>query len=323
MFFLQDNVKITKNIVQMQMRLSPMIKIRVPATTANLGPGFDCLGIALNLYNYFTIEKIEEGLEAVLVDQSSGNILDLPLENNLFIQAMDELLQRTGRKIDGIRITEEINIPFARGLGSSASAVVAGLVAANCLTGEPFQEEKLIEMAVDIEGHPDNVVPAFKGGFIINVISRNGLCYKKLELGDDLKFVVLIPDFELKTNAVRQALPEKIGYADAVFNISRAALLTASLYTRDYKQMRTAMEDRLHQDYRSRLIPGFFQVMEAAYEAGALGVALSGSGPSMIAVAEDNMDEIGRAMVETFKEHEIKASYLVKTTDNQGCRIVN
>ncbi|NLJ83555.1 MAG: homoserine kinase [Halanaerobiaceae bacterium] len=300
-----------------------MIKIRVPATTANLGPGFDCLGIALNLYNYITIEKIDQGLEAVLIDQTSGSILDLPLENNLFVQALSEVSKRTGQKIDGIRITEEINIPFARGLGSSASAVVAGLVAANFLTGESLGEEELIEMAVKMEGHPDNVVPAFKGGFVINAISNKGVCYKKLELDGDLKFIVLIPDFELKTTAVRQALPGQIGYPDAVFNISRAALLTASFYDRDFRLLRTAMEDKLHQDYRSRLIPGFYQVMEAAYEAGALGVALSGSGPTMIAIAKENMDEIGRAMLEAFKENEIKARYLVKTVDNQGCKVIS
>ncbi|HHU93228.1 MAG TPA: homoserine kinase [Halanaerobiaceae bacterium] len=300
-----------------------MIKIRVPATSANLGPGFDCLGIALNLYNYFIVEEIGVGLETNIIEEFSGRILDLALEDNLFVQAMKKVFDLTGQRIKGIRITEKINIPFARGLGSSASAVVAGLHAANYLTGNTIKEEDLLELAVAMEGHPDNVVPAYKGGFVINVLSSNGLSYKKLELDQELKFIVLIPDFELKTNAGRKALPEILTYSDAVFNISRAALLTASFYDKNYSNLRTAMEDKLHQDYRSRLIPGFYTVLDAAYNAGALGVALSGSGPTLIAIAEENLDEIGSSMVNAFKENDINSRYLVTRVDNDGCTIID
>lgn len=298
-----------------------MIKVRVPATTANLGPGFDSLGIALNLYNYFIIEEIEEGLETINIEQSSGRSLEIPLSENLFVKAMEKVYQRLNKKMDGLKVTEEINIPFARGLGSSASAVVAGLLAANYILGKPLKEEELMEIAVDMEGHPDNVLPAFKGGFIVNVITDDGLVHKKLEITEELSFIVLIPDFELKTEDVRKVLPTKISYTDAIYNLSRVALLTASFYDKDFKILKTAMEDRLHQDYRSRLIPGFYQLMDAAYNEGAIGFALSGSGPSVLAIAEQNANNIGKVMVDEYKKQGISSKFLIKTVDNYGCKV--
>lgn len=299
-----------------------MIEVRVPATSANLGPGFDCLGFALNLYNKFKIEECDSGLEVIIRDKTSGKILEIPVAENLFVKAIEKLYKLTGKKLDNLKLIEEVEIPFARGLGSSATAVIAGLTAGNYLLGNPFTEKEIIDFAVEMEGHPDNVLPALKGGFIINVLSKDGLVFKKLKLAESFKFIIVIPDFELKTEEVRRVLPDKIGFKDAVFNLSRTALLVTCLQERDLSNLKVAMEDSLHQDYRAKLIPGFNQVIEAAYQEGAAGVALSGAGPAILAIANKNTDNIGKRMVTTFENIGISSRYLVKKIDNIGCKII-
>ncbi|MFW6305920.1 MAG: homoserine kinase, partial [Bacillota bacterium] len=202
-----------------------MFEIRVPATSANLGPGFDCLGFAIQIYNKFKIEKTKSGFETEIFDIYSGKKLYLNIEENLFYHALNKVCDYTGKSLDGIKLTEEVNIPFARGLGSSASAVVAGLLAGNFLLGDIVSEGDLINLAVEMEGHPDNVLPAFKGGFIINVIDDQKLVYKRIDINSDINFVIAIPDFKLKTEDVRKVLPDKVSYRDAVFNLSRTAML--------------------------------------------------------------------------------------------------
>lgn len=300
-----------------------MVEIRVPATSANIGSGFDCLGFALQLYNIFRVERVEKGLENIVLDQISGKNFELSLEDNLYYQAISKVYDIIGKKMDCLRLTEEVNIPFARGLGSSASAVVAGLIAGNYLTGNQFSEEEIIKLAVEIEGHPDNVLPALKGGFIINVISEERIIHKKLELDNEFQFVIIIPDFKLKTDEVRRVLPDKISFDDAIFNLSRASLLTACLHDKDFDKLKIAMEDRLHQDYRAKLIPGFHQVVDAAYQKGALGVSLSGSGPSILAIVNTNATDIGETMAKVFEKNGISSTFIVKCADNEGCKIIS
>lgn len=299
-----------------------MLEIRVPATSANVGPGFDCLGFAIRLYNIFRIEKTKEGIETNVIDKTTGKIYTLPVEENLFYQAIKRLYTAVGKKLDCLRLTEVINIPIARGLGSSASAVIAGLVAGNHLLNKPLSEKEIIDFAIEIEGHPDNVLPAYKGGFIISVISDNGIVYKKLDIDTGIRFVFIIPDFKMKTKEVRKVLPENILFQDAVFNIGRTALLTASLIKKDLDMLRIALEDRLHQDYRSKLIPGFNDIIETSYKSGAYGVCLSGSGPTIMAVANNNAEKIGEAAVKEFKKYGISSTYIVKSIDNNGCKII-
>lgn len=300
-----------------------MFEIKVPATTANLGPGFDCLGFAIKLYNYFKVERINSGFETVIVDQITGKQINLPIDDNIFYHAMEKLYDKTNNILDGIKLTEKINIPSARGLGSSATAVVAGILSANILLDYPFSEKELIEIAVEMEGHPDNVLPALKGGFIINVMTENGLVYKKIELDKDLKFIFVIPDFILKTEDVRKVLPEKYTIEEAVFNLSRTALLTSCLQSNDLSQLKVAMDDKLHQYYRSKLIPGFYQVINSAYKKGAFGVALSGAGPSILAIVKENAEDIGEVMVNSFSDNNIKSKYIVTNLDNNGYLIEN
>ncbi len=300
-----------------------MFEIKVPATTANLGPGFDCLGLAIKLYNSFMIERINTGFEIVIFDQITGKKIDLPIEDNLFYHAMKKVYDKTNNTLDGIKLTEKINIPSARGLGSSATAVVAGVISANILLDYPFSEKELIEISVEMEGHPDNVLPAFKGGFVINVMTENGLVYKKINLDKDLKFVFIIPDFELKTEEVRKVLQEKYSIKEAIFNMSRTALLTSCLQGNDLSQLKDAMDDNLHQYYRSKLIPGFYQVVKSAYEKGAYGVALSGAGPSILAIVKENANDIGKVMVNAFSDYNIKSKYIITNPDNNGYLLIN
>lgn len=298
-----------------------MLKIKVPATSANLGPGFDTLGLAMKVYNTFIFSEIDRGIDIIIRDKNTGEIFEISQEHNLLYQSMKFLFDKNGKEFAGLKIIEEINIPFARGMGSSATAVTAGLVAANILMDRPYSEQELIDFSVEIEGHPDNVVPALKGGFVINVMGDNGLVYKKMTVPNNLKIVMLIPDFQLKTEDLRSVLPDKIQYQDAIFNQSRTALLTACFYDNDWSKLRLAMEDRLHQDYRADLIPGFHRLLEIAYQSGALGVALSGAGPSLLSFCKEHGELIGQKMAAEFAKFKINSTYIITRVDNKGIQV--
>lgn len=259
-----------------------MIKIRVPATSANMGPGFDSLGVALELYNYITVEEIDSGLEIIIPDET-GKFLPKN-EKNLIYRCMKEVFQRVGHEPNGLRITLENNIPVTRGLGSSSAGIVGGLYAANLLVGSPLSKEELLAMAVKIEGHADNVTPAMMGGFTVSVMQKNRHSYVCHKLKDDLKFAALIPDFPLATKKARSILPGTVSHRDATYNVGHSALLAASLISGDYSNIRTAIGDRLHQYYRKTLIPSMDELFNICYRHGALGVYLSGAGPTLVAI---------------------------------------
>lgn len=298
-----------------------MLCIRVPATSANLGPGVDSLGLALQLYNLFKVEKIDSGFETIIIDNITGEERILSREDNLFFQALNRIFRLQGKSPDGIRLIEEVEIPFARGLGSSATAIIAGLIAGNILLGKPLTQNEIIKVAVEMEGHPDNVLPALLGGFVINVNPVENLVYKKIALDDRLEIVIVIPDFELKTLELRNVLPIKVDHQDAIFNLSRAALLTSCFLQNNLDGLKTAMEDRLHQIYRSELIPGFEKVIEDAYNNGAAGVALSGAGPSLISFTKANAHDLGCSMVSSFNKYNVKSRYIVTRVDNRGLTV--
>jgi homoserine kinase len=300
-----------------------MLSLRVPATTANLGPGFDSMSLALKIYNTFTFKEIDNGIRIKINDKACIDTIELSLEENLIYKSMQYLYKKTNRVFSGIEVIEDVAIPFARGLGSSATAIIAGLMGANFLLGNFYTEKELLKMAIEIEGHSDNIISAFIGGFVISVDGSNEAIYKKIELPEDLALVLIIPDFQLQTDQLRKILPRNIPHRDAVFNLGRTALLTASLYEKDWKLLSIAMDDRLHQSYRSKLIPGFDDVIAAAYYAGARGVALSGSGPSILAVSPENSKGIGEAMVDAFARSNIKSRYIITYPDNKGIIIKN
>ncbi len=256
-----------------------MIKVRVPATSANVGPGFDCLGLALNLYNTFSFEEIEGGLIIEGCESEFAN------EDNLIYTSMKECFKRLGYDIKGIKIGIEDNIPVSRGLGSSASCIVGGIMGANEIAGGVLSKEEMLKLATEKEGHPDNVVPALLGGMTV-AIADKGVYYSRINVRKGLKFHTIIPEFKLSTETSRGALPKEIPYKDGVFNIGRISLLISALTNGEFDLLKVACEDRLHQNYRGKLIEGFYVIKEKCEELGSLGVFLSGAGPTIMAVTE-------------------------------------
>ncbi len=297
------------------------VKVRVPGTTANCGPGFDAVGIACTIYNdleltlddqsNISLDVIGEGAGAIPADGS-----------NVAVKAIQMVLAKTGCTLSGIHLKMINHIPLARGLGSSAAAIVGGLVAANELTGNTLTKEDLLDMATAIEGHPDNVAPAIFGGITVSIMDSGSAKYLRLQPPKAFSMVAVIPEFNLSTKAARKVLPDSVPFADAVFNVSRTALLIGALCTGELKLLIHALEDRLHQPYREQLIPGMAQVLATARQTGALGAALSGAGPCLLAFTADNADEVGKAMVKAFNIHKVSARYQVLDIDGQGAVII-
>ena len=302
-----------------------MLKLRVPATSANLGPGFDCLGLALKSYNNFIFKENRRGLEIEIRKEGlTRKEIEIANTDNLIYKSVKRFQKVSGIEIKNLKIIEESKIPIARGLGSSATAIVGTLYGLNKIYNFPFNEDRLFEMAVSIEGHADNVIPAFTGGYVITVLKGNKLNYKKVSVNNSgLKVILVIPDFQLKTKDLRAVLPEQVDYKDALFNQSRTALLTSVFVDKDWQKLATAMEDRLHQNYREKLIPGLKSVIKTGYEAGALGVALSGAGPTVLAFSKENSQLIAKKMKEKFLDNGIKCMSLVAEIDNEGVKSID
>lgn len=302
-----------------------MIKVLVPATSANLGPGFDTLGVALDLHN--TIEMAETGiLDTVIEVAGHGEALERP-DHNLVFQAAQKVFARLGYQPHGLLIREQVGIPVARGLGSSASAIVAGLVAGNALvqrmTGRPgLDQQQVLEMAVALEGHPDNVTPALVGGFTVSCIDEGQVLYVRFDPPPGLQAVVAIPEVPLSTKKARGVLPGEVAMGDVVYNLSRATLLVAALLSGRLDLLAVGTKDRLHQPYREQFVPGLRAVFQAALAAGAKGVALSGSGPSVIALVDRGAEQVGTAMEAAFQWHGSDCRVVTLDLARQGAVIV-
>lgn len=258
-----------------------MIKLQVPATSANLGAGFDALGLALQFYNYVEMEECDH----VDITSADGTPVPTDEQNLVFISARD-LYQVCGKRLEGLKLVQTNNIPMARGLGSSSACIVAGLAGANHLLGNPLSQDDLVDLAAQIEGHPDNIAPALLGGIVTAVFDGRRVHWVRQEVYTRLRFVAMIPDFALKTEKARGCLPEEVTYKDAVYNLSRAALFSASLLTGKYENLRTAVHDKLHQPYRMALIPRAREVFDIAYAHGAYAAYISGAGPTIMAIAD-------------------------------------
>jgi homoserine kinase len=298
-----------------------MVTVRVPATTANLGPGFDVLGLALNLYNYVEMEFCAEGL-IIEVEGEGGSGIPRD-QTNIVYQAAQRVWQKCNYDCKGVKIKLTNNIPLARGLGSSAAAITGGIVAANALLGYPLTGEELLQVATNFEGHPDNVAPALLGGLVISVMDEEQVFSHKVSLQTKLQIGAVIPHFTLSTKNGRQVLPQQVSREDAIFNIGRTALLVAAFLQGNYDLLQYGMQDRLHQPYRSSLIPGMESAFQKAKEAGAQGVTLSGSGPTLVAFCLQNIDYICQEMTSAFTKQGIEVSIMKLLPDNEGARVIN
>ena len=291
------------------------VRVRVPASTANLGSGFDIFGMALEIYNTFRLCLSEESRWSVSMPPT---VMLPPHRDNLVFQSARRLFKEVGYAPPGLHLDLDIDVPLARGLGSSSSAIIGGLVAANAMLGEPFDQQGLLDMAIDIEGHPDNVTPALVGGMTLSHSSGDTHRYIRLPCPLELSVVLAIPDYELDTAQARAILPAQIARRDAVFNGSRTALFVAALYEKRYDWLATAMEDRLHQPYRALLAPGMTEAIAAGYEAKARGVALSGAGPTLVALAQHDAEGVAAVLRETFQRHGVSCETRIVHPDTQG-----
>ena len=309
------------------------ISVKVPATTANLGPGFDCFGMALTLYNKITLEELvypDKGLEINIIPGEQDNetsLLTIPMDKtNIVYKAIELLYNYVGQTPPDLRINIQTDIPIAKGLGSSASVIVGGIIAANKLLGNPADEAALLSIANDLEGHPDNTTPAIVGGFCISSAEEDGsVIYKKIEWPEDWKIAVCMPDYELATQISRSVLPEAVKIEDAVFNLKRSAMFIDALHTKDSELMRYALSDKLHHPYRSRLIPGFMEIKENLSEIPTvIGTVISGAGPSIIVIYENNnFDEINKRISTVWESLGVKVTVKKLNIDTKGAVILS
>lgn len=293
-----------------------MIKIRVPATSANMGPGFDSLGVALNLYNYVSAEETDGGLSIEIPDET-GRFLPRD-SSNLVYRCMCEVFNITGKRPKGVRLVLENNIPVTKGLGSSSAGIVGGLCAGNALVGNPLSKNEILNMAAQIEGHADNVTPAVMGGFTVNVTQKRKVNFVKHNVRDDLRFAAIVPDFRIPTSKSRSLLPRFVSHRDAAFNAGHSALLTASLISGEYENIRPAINDRLHQTYRKRLIPEMDEIFRLCYQHGALGVYLSGAGPAIVAIIKESNKNFHAALSGVLAKKVRNRKIYMLEADNTG-----
>ena len=297
------------------------IKIKVPASTSNLGPGFDTLSLALDWYNEFTFKVTKEGLK---ITQSNSN--KLPEDStNLVYKSFCEVFKKQKKTPPGIELDINCQIPLAAGLGSSASAVVSGVLAANTLLDNALTKSEILSLATKLEGHPDNCAAAIYGGLTISVSQDEKVYVSQFPWPKELLVIVLVPDFELPTRISRELLPSKISYGDATFNVSRTAYLLSSLLSKDWEGLKIGFQDRLHQPFRKDLVPGMEEVLNEGLNKGACGATLSGAGPTLVAFVNDKnkAEEIGKAMTEKWKEFKVKSDYRVLNVASDGVKVEN
>jgi homoserine kinase len=305
------------------------ITIRVPATSANLGPGFDSLGLALDLWNEtiitlaieYTVQVNGEGRERL----SSG-------ENNMIIQSAQVLAERVGKKLPPFHVDCTNRIPLSSGLGSSAAAKLTGLLGTNVLLGQPFSRDEILNLATELEGHSDNVAPALFGGLVVSTMTEDGKVFAhKIDVETNhsplghfefpFHITVVFPEFHISTKQARDILPEYIPMRAAAYNISRAMLVAEAFRIGDLELLGKAMTDTMHQPYRLSLIPGAEEAMNAAKQAGASAAALSGAGPSIIAFSLKRDPAIGEAMKAAFEQAGLQARILQLRMSNYGAEV--
>lgn len=286
---------------------STKVRVKVPASSANLGPGFDCLGLALNVYAWLEMDFASE----TRINLHGNQMMGVPTTKSNLIYAVAQMVfEKAGVVHPELEISMYSEIPLTRGLGSSASAIVGGMVAANALIGNQLSDDTIFQMATALEKHPDNVGASLYGGLVVAYWDGQRAEYIRVEPSDQLEILVAIPEFQLSTDKARQALPKKVKLKDAVFNLSHSSLLVAAFCTGRSDMFRHAMKDVLHQPYRSELIPGMSRILHKAVDHGALGIALSGAGPTLLALVDQRSEqktELEQFLLESLYKEKIGA----------------
>lgn len=309
------------------------VSVKVPASTANLGSGFDCLGMALPIYNIVTIEETVlpgTGVEINIISETDDDnefaIEHIPTdENNIVYKAVELLYNSIGQAPAELKINIKSQIPIAKGLGSSASVIVGGLLAANELLGRPADEAALLSIATEVEGHPDNVTPAIVGGLVLTSQQDDGsIVYRKLPWPEEWHLTVCVPDYELATEISRSVLPKEVPIKDATFNTCRMAMFVEALYSKDAELMKLALQDKLHQPYRQKLVPGLAEIIEnLKHEENVIGTVLSGAGPSILVISQkNNLNRIKSIISETWADLNVKSDIRTLKVENLGAQIL-
>jgi homoserine kinase len=298
-----------------------MIRIRVPATMANLGPGFDCMGMALRLYNFIEAEETDSGLR---VENHGRDAETLPTdESHLVVSTMNAYFRHVKWHPKGLLVRVTHEIPVSRGLGSSAACIVGGLVAANELAGRKMNKEELLDLAVEIEGHPDNVTPALLGGVVVSSRNSWGTDHIRFPVPEKLECLTAIPDITLSTKEARAVLPEQVPFGDAVYNVGKAALLVAALMQQDYGVVEKSLGDRLHQPYRSKLLPSLDLVFREAEKRKLTSLIISGAGPTLVYLLLPNSRPRQQEFLDLIRQTPEHWDILVLAGDNQGAVILS
>lgn len=301
------------------------IEVRIPASTSNLGPGFDCFGLALKLYLTARATSVPGSPNPCDVTTTGAPENEaLPRNSvNLIYRAMVFAAKREATSLPPVELQVHNEIPLASGLGSSAAAIVAGIKLGGLIAGREIPLESMQNYATEFEGHPDNVAASVCGGFVASCMRSDGTVISaKFPWPDHIRIVVVSPHTQLPTHVARAALPRTVNRFDAVYNLQRTALFASALAQKRYDLLWDAMRDRLHQPHRRSLVPGLEAALALPRMKGLLGIALSGAGPSIVALVDDNDEEIGARVVSCFRAHKIESTVRTLEADNDGCRII-
>lgn len=297
-----------------------MIKVRVPASSANIGPGFDCMGVALDLYSEVCIEKIDSDKVELEVLDDSKEFLPTD-ERNYVYAAMEKVFAEAGKQFSGYRITIDNAIPITRGLGSSSSGIVAGLAGANYILGNPLTDDRLLKIASDIEGHPDNVAPALFGGFVVSFADGDDIFYIKTDVSADLKFAALVPNFYFRTKKSRNVLPRYVSHKNAVYNVAHASYVASAFMKGDFTNIGSGIKDKLHQSYRISHIKDCDYAMRLCRRNGADACYLSGAGPTVMSIITGDEAVFEEKMNRVIQDKLRDWQLVMLRADNDGVKV--
>ncbi len=297
------------------------IRVQIPASTTNLGPGFDCLGLALKLYNVVEIEEIKE--DKLIIEIEGEGKDEIPRnKKNIIFSAIKSVFDKAEEKFSRVRIREINHIPMGKGLGSSAATRLGGIVSASNFLRINLSQEEILNLATQLEGHPDNAAASLLGGLVMVIPEKENFHWIKINLSHKFKIVIALPEIKVSTEKAREILPQNFSLEDIVFNLSRMGALIYSLTKGKWEYLSLATEDKLHQPYREILIPGMKEVMESALSSGAKGAFLSGAGSGIVALTENKEKKIGESMQKSFLKKGVKSKIMTLEIDEGGLRIV-